>query len=37
VDRLLEMGSGGAAGAATGPCARPDSAPVPRSPAHTCS
>jgi hypothetical protein len=36
VDRLLEMGSGDVAGPAnTAPCARPASAPAPRSPAHT--
>jgi hypothetical protein len=35
VDRLLEMGSGGVAAPAKAPCARPASAPSPRSPAHT--
>jgi hypothetical protein len=35
VDRLLEMSSGEMAGSPKSPCALPDSAPAPRSPAHT--
>lgn len=35
VDRLLEIGSGDLAGSATALCARPASAPSPRSPVHT--